>query len=298
MDMIYTEHEEATGFLAVAQAALERHESANGLMLGIGLRLVREPDAYGGRAYLATVESSRGLMVAAMMTSPYKLHKLQIHADDACEPAAVELVADGLLRGAWPVPGVLGREPEAQMFASIWCRRTGAKWRTEMRQTAYALRRVVHPCYPAGEFRAAGQEDIELVRRWARAFHQDCFGDGRPERTVATAEEKVKSNDLFLWVDRTPRSMAARGRPTPHGEAVSFVYTPPDERGKGYATAVVARASQRILDDGKDFCTLFANADNGTANCLYQRIGYEVLGNVVGLGFETPAERSGEEAPG
>ena len=294
--MIYTEHEEATGFLVVAQAALERHESENGLMLGIGLRLVRAPNAYGSRAYLATVESERGLLVAAMMTPPYKLHKLQIHVEDDSEPAAVELVIDGLLRGAWPVPGVLGREPEAEAFAAIWRRRTGAQWRTDMRQTAYTVRHVVHPRYPAGEFRAAGQEDVELVRRWGRAFHQDCFGDDLHERTMVTAEEKVKSGDLFLWVDGTPRSMAARGRPTPHGEAVSFVYAPPGERGKGYATAVVARVSQQILDDGKDFCTLFANAKNVAANRLYQRIGYEVQGKVVDLRFETPAERSGEEA--
>ncbi len=293
--MIYTEHEQATGFLAVAQAALERHESVNGLMLGIGLRLVHEPSAYGSRPYLATVEAPGGLLVAAMMTPPYKL---QIHTQGACEPAALEFVADGLLRGGWSVPGALGREPEAQMFADVWCARTGATWRTDMRQTAYVLHHVVHPSYPAGEFKAAGQEDIDLVRKWARGFHEDCFSDGRSERTVAIAEEKVKSGDLFLWVDRTPRSMAARGRPTPHGEAVTSVYTPPGERGKGYAAAAVATLSQRILDDGKEFCTLFANADNATANRLYQKVGYEALGNVVDLGFEAPAGRLAAETPG
>ena len=43
MRMVYTEHKDADSFLSVAQAALERHESANGLMLGICLRLARTP---------------------------------------------------------------------------------------------------------------------------------------------------------------------------------------------------------------------------------------------------------------
>jgi hypothetical protein len=84
--------------------------------------------------------------------------------------------------------------------------------------------------------------------------------------------------------------MAARTRPTSHGEAVGFVYTPPSERRKGYGAAVVARLSQRILDDGKEFCTLFANAANPTSNGIYQRIGYRAITCVVDLHFARRAE--------
>jgi hypothetical protein len=284
--MIYTEHNDAGAFLAVAGPALERHEAANGLMLGIGLRLVREPNAYGSRPYLATVESESGLRVAALMTPP---HKLQVFSEDDPEWAGVGLLADALRRGHWPVPGVIARQAVAQAFASIWCRRTGAACRAGMRQGVYELRQVVHPTYPAGEFRQAVADEIELVRRWARGFHEDCFGDGRQEQSLKTAEEQVKGGNLFLWVDGGPASMAARTRPTPHGQAVSYVYTPPDRRRKGYATAVVARLSQTILDDGKQFCALYTNLDDPTSNSIYRRIGYTLVADVVDTHFQEKA---------
>jgi predicted GNAT family acetyltransferase len=196
------------------------------------------------------------------------------------------LVAEALLRGGWPVPGVMAHQAVAEAFASIWRDKTGASYRTGMRQRIYELRQVVHSHYPAGEFRPAAVEEIELTRQWARGFYDDCFGDGRYERTVATAEEKIKNGTLFLWVDGVPRSMAGRTRPTPHGEAIGFVYTPPSERRKGYATAVVARLSQRILDEGKQFCTLYTDLSNPTSNSIYQQIGYTPIADVIDIDFE------------
>lgn len=281
--MVYTEHKDAESFLSVARAALERHESANALMLGICLRLAREPDAYGTQPYLATVESAAGLRLAAVMTPP---HKLQVYSEDDRDSACYEMVTDGLLRGGWPVPGVMAREAAAETFASVWCRRAGACCRKGMRQRVYELRQVAHPTYPPGQFRQAVLEDAALIRRWAHGFHDECFHDGLHERSLRLADDKLKSGGIFLWIDGVPRSMAARTRPTPHGEAVSFVFTPPEHRRKGYATAVVARLSQRILDDGKLFCTLYADLDNPTSNSIYQRIGYKAVADVVNVHFE------------
>jgi predicted GNAT family acetyltransferase len=282
-DLIYTEYRDADSFLATARAALERHEAANGLMLGLGLRLVDEPNAYGSQPYFATVESVAGLQVAALMTPPYKL---QVHAEEDREWAGVRLVADALLRGGWPVPGMLAREAVAEAFAAIWHSKTGAGSRISARQRIYELRQVMHPRYPPGEFRLAAVEDVALVRQWACGFYDDCFGGGLYEQAMRSAEEKVQNGMLYLWVDGVPRSMAARTRPTPHGEAVGFVYTPPSQRRKGSASAVVARLSQRILDDGKQFCTLYTDLANPTSNRIYQQIGYSAIADVVEFVFE------------
>ena len=284
MGRVYKEYPDADRFLARTRAALESHEAANGLMLGLALRLVHEPNAYGSRPpYYATVDSAAGLQVAALMTPPYKL---QIYAEEGYDRAGLELLVEALLRGEWPVPGVMARQAVAEAFAAIWRDRTGAGHRTGMRQRIYELRQVVPPAYPPGEFRPATMEDLDLARQWARGFYEDCFGDGNYERTVATAGEKIKNGTLFLWVDGVPRSMVGRGRPTPHGEAVSFVYTPPSERRKGYATAAVARLSQRILDEGKLFCTLYTDLSNPTSNSIYQKVGFRPVADVVEIEFE------------
>jgi hypothetical protein len=56
--------------------------------------------------------------------------------------------------------------------------------------------------------------------------------------------------------------------------SVGPVYTPPERRGRGYATACVAALSQTILDEGWAFCTLFTDLANPTSNSIYQKIGY------------------------
>jgi hypothetical protein len=81
---------------------------------------------------------------------------------------------------------------------------------------------------------------------------------------------------LYLWHDEgRPVSMAGAGGLTPHGIRVGPVYTPPDLRGRGYASNLVAGVSQAQLDAGRTFVFLFTDLGNPTANKIYQAIGYE-----------------------
>ncbi len=68
--------------------------------------------------------------------------------------------------------------------------------------------------------------------------------------------------------------MAARARPTAHGIAVNAVYTPPEWRGRGYATSSVSQLSARLLEEGYEFCVLYTDLANPTSNAIYARIGY------------------------
>ena len=68
---------------------------------------------------------------------------------------------------------------------------------------------------------------------------------------------------------------------------MGLVYTPSDLRGRGYASACVAELSQRILDSGKAFCTLFTDLANPISNSIYQRIGYRPLGDFREITFES-----------
>ena len=70
-------------------------------------------------------------------------------------------------------------------------------------------------------------------------------------------------------------SMAGFGGRTPNGVRIGPVYTPPELRGRGYASALTAALTQRLLDGGLRFCFLFTDLANPTSNSIYQRIGYE-----------------------
>src|SRR5438876_114270 len=61
---------------------------------------------------------------------------------------------------------------------------------------------------------------------------------------------------------------------TPHGARIGAVYTPPELRRRGYATALVADVSRRQLAEGKRFCFLFTDLANPISNSIYPKVGY------------------------
>jgi predicted GNAT family acetyltransferase len=57
-------------------------------------------------------------------------------------------------------------------------------------------------------------------------------------------------------------------------------------RGRGYASALVASLTERLLAGGRRFCFLFTDLSNPTSNKIYQRIGYEPVADVDEYRFE------------
>jgi predicted GNAT family acetyltransferase len=79
----------------------------------------------------------------------------------------------------------------------------------------------------------------------------------------------------FAW--RTP--LCGPGRwPRTSVVRISAVYTPPEQRGRGYASANVAALSQEALGAGAGACMLYTDAANPVSNRIYQRIGYRPVG--------------------
>ena len=109
------------------------------------------------------------------------------------------------------------------------------------------------------------------------AFVAEALPSAPPEDAAHWLERKLSSIDsgLVLWADEgTPVSFAGYGGPTPNGIRVGPVYTPPELRRRGYASALTAALTRTLLDRGRKFCFLFTDLANPTSNSIYQRIGY------------------------
>jgi len=135
-----------------------------------------------------------------------------------------------------------------------------------------------------GSARVATADDRELALRWWIAFGDEMLHEGGPgrDRAHATLDHRLSSPSagILLWEDAgEPVSIAGWGGPTPNGIRMGPVYTPPELRGHGYATALTAELSQRLLDGrlfsgGRRFCFLYTDLANPTSNAIYERIGY------------------------
>jgi predicted GNAT family acetyltransferase len=63
------------------------------------------------------------------------------------------------------------------------------------------------------------------------------------------------------------------------------VYTPPERRGRGYASACVATLSAATLDAGLR-CILYTDLGNATSNSIYRSIGYRAVAELVRYRFD------------
>jgi predicted GNAT family acetyltransferase len=263
---------DAQSFLRHTQAQLELNEAANSLMLGVSLRLVRFAQRIRTPPYLSTAEDENGLVLAAIMTPPRKL-VVYGHQGDLDE--GVRILAEDLLDRGWKVPGVRGPTEVARCVARSWADISGQRCELERQQRVYELREVKTPVPPRGRLRLATKADLELVTGWRYEFCKAVFGQADREEVRRAALRGVEDGDIYLWEDERPVCMATQRRPTTNGISVSLVYTPPERRRRGYATACVGELSRLLLASGWGYCALFAEVDNAAAIRVYQKIGYE-----------------------
>jgi len=270
-------HSTAGAFLRKAQAWLQLAEAENNLVLGVARRSRRNPAADTADSYWATIEIDGAVRGAAFRTYPHNLGLTRLPAK------AVPLLAADVRQRYSSIPGVSGPLMDATRFADTWCTQSG-KCRIELLNLRIHIlvEVAVLTNPPSGCLRPGTDADLMLATEWMSRFSDDAHATHiAPE----LGEQLLRARQLFFWDDGGPRSMAGTSRDTPNGACISAVYTPPEYRGLGYATAAVAALSQALLDSGKKFCCLYTDLANPTSNSIYRRIGYLPIQDAIDIKF-------------
>jgi predicted GNAT family acetyltransferase len=203
---------------------------------------------------------------------------------------AVDLVVDDLVGDAPDLAGVLGDKHSARRFAERWTTHTRRPHRVKTAERIFRLTSVNPPRPIGGRLRIATAGDLGLVARWFAEFAREALGeDGSMAPAVADRWLNTPGRTLYLWVDARVVSMCGAAGRTPNGIRIGAVYTPPELRGRGYASNCVAAASQAQLDTGLRYVFLFTDLANPTSNHIYRQIGYEPVCDVDEYRFEDPA---------
>jgi predicted GNAT family acetyltransferase len=235
------------------------------------MQLICHPERVKAAPCLKTVEDENGLVLAAIMTPP---HKLVVYGHQGDLDSGTRILVKELVSEGWGVPGVLGPSEVAKGVAERWVEVTKREYSLERQLRVYELKEVISPTPERGRLRLATEADIELVARWWYEFHVMIFGEANQEEAGLAARFRIGEGDIYLWENGQPVSMAMKTRPTRKGISVGLVYTPPELRRRGYATACVGELSRMLLEASWEFCALFADLSNATPNRIYQRIGY------------------------
>jgi len=259
----------ATSFLAAVEPSLLANEAENGLILGLARRLARG-GAPTTASYCALVRDERGVLLCGLGS---RAHTIVITR--ALDPAAIARLAADVHAGFPDAAEALGPEPTVATFAHALAARSSRRAILHVAQRIHAATAVTLPDPIApGALRLAREADLPIVTRFCAGFLADIGESGDPAREEA---ERIANGALHVWDDHGPVAMAATARKTPTGIAINHVYTPPEQRNHGYASACVATLTQRQLDAGNRFVCLYTDAANPTANAIYHRLGYRAL---------------------
>ncbi|WP_040815571.1 GNAT family N-acetyltransferase [Nocardia concava] len=229
-------------------------------------------------SYFASVHEGDEVIGVAMRTAGRGVWLGEV--PERAIPELVERFAELLPE----IRDVDGSESAALAFAQGWARLHGTTPRQVLAERLYRLGELRIPRAP-GAPRRATEADLELCGRWVAAMAREleAFHLGLSESALRA---RIRAGRWWLWEDDgRPVSLTAHQIPLRGWARIGPVYTPPETRAHGYASALVAHVAQVIRDLGADVC-LYTELGNPTSNKIYQAIGFEPVLDQIMYAFD------------
>ena len=187
------------------------------------------------------------------------------------QPGQAERLAQHL-RGQ-PLLGVSGHLPEVESFVATWTQAAGDQGkRLDQTLTLYDLPKPIPPKRCPGAARECKRSDLDHVHNWMKAFHRET-DPSAPAPRRATIDRGLARGSYQYWVvDQRPVCLVGIRWISATTSRIAPVYTPPNDRQRGYASALVYEVAKRAVNAGR--CTLLADQANPAANAVYQALGF------------------------
>lgn len=246
-------------FIARHMESLERDQARHNLLLGLLARVKNDPT----KARLWSLGDGTR---CALQTPPHNIVLGDLTKQD-CK-ILVTAIKDLEFKGC------IGAEETPGEFCKA-LQDSGVRMKLGMLQRIHVLRNP--PKFPValGSGRCIEEKDRRIYADWAIKFVVEANPHEKPP-THPEMEKRALDQPAFLWeADGIPVSMAARTRETKDGSNISYVYTQPEFRGKGYGGSVTALACENVFRGGKKVAFLYTDLSNPISNRVYQKIGFE-----------------------
>lgn len=182
------------------------------------------------------------------------------------------------------IPVITAEPSNAIYLAELFKKGSGFNYETKMDLMSYYCPKVNELKKVNGEMRLAKKDDLETIVDFCVGFVLDGFGKTvTRDSQLNSATRLIESKKLYVWqCNERVVSMANLAHQSPRHCRINNVYTPPMQRSKGFATALTAELSQKILNNGFT-PVLFTDLSNPISNWVYKKAGYQECGKIKEL---------------
>ncbi len=258
----FTELERFKNYL---EASLRKNEALNSILIGVLLQ-AKESTILS----LGTCCQDSKLEIAWMLT-----HDKVLMLTEGSEKA-IHLLADHFSKQHHNILRIRGAAYSVDTFIRL--SRLGVC--KSMMQNVYELDKMILQNRSPGQLRKAELSDITCLQPWIEKYIAEAKLDYVDPNVLLL--NLIGKERLYLWENnKTILSMAASAGPTFTGIRINLVFTPQAYRGKGYATSCVAALVNYLLQHGYSKCFLFADQENRTANSIYKKMGFTLMGSYL-----------------
>jgi predicted GNAT family acetyltransferase len=232
----------------------------------------REPGRYW-------VASRNGETVGVVLQSPLTFAATLT----PMQPETVGAMVAAITDAGVALPGVNGEAATAASFAGQWTERCKSAAIPFQGMRLYELNapREIGPI--RGALRNANSNDRSLIVSWVHAFQDEIH---EPNKAIEQLVDRwLPAGQIWLWDDGRPLAMAVHREPVAGVVRIAGVYTPPEIRRHGCATACV-HALSKLMREAGHRCALYTDLGNKTSNTIYRQIGYTAVAEVLRYRFE------------
>ncbi|GGF58070.1 putative acetyltransferase [Marmoricola endophyticus] len=242
----------------------------------VAQRLLDHPEVQRAQDWFAVVRDGGRVVGVAMRTAPFEPDP--VHLLPMPEEAARALAEAVSARGE-AVDAVSGDRDAVRAFAGALA--AGRSVRTVEETRLWEVRSVVVPRRVSGHLRPATRDDLAVATAWYGAFAREAAEQAGHEvmHVVEPSREemlrRIDAGVAWLWeVEGRVVHLTGINPPSFGVRRIGPVFTPAEERGRGWAAVAVAELATRTLAAGER-CCLFTDRSNPVSNGLYARLGFE-----------------------
>jgi predicted GNAT family acetyltransferase len=280
---VIRKYDSISTFLDDCGSVLMQKECENNVILGICNNFLNksiDPEQF---ILIAAIEKS-GIIISCAVTTPNKtvLATFTIQSDVAVKPLASYFNSNQI-----NLKGLSGESAVVNSFMEVY-----QKPITESTSLLlYTLKTL--QCIELvqnSELILATMQDLPVLTTWLKNFQIDAaLLPLKPDEEIqAVMEDKIKKKVIYKLIvsgDQQPVSMLAVVRETKNFAIISWVYTPPYSRSKGFASTAVYKLTELLLNTHQKYCALFADKSNPVSNKIYQNIGYQPVAEYLDINF-------------
>jgi ribosomal protein S18 acetylase RimI-like enzyme len=275
-----TRHAEPTPFLAAAEPLLAGNPAVRAFIEALTGAWQRAPDDRTRPDYAATYARD-GVHGVALCR-----HRRPMVLEGSHPEAATAFAADAPA-ALQACRAVVGEREACDAFARAWNLRFGTDHRVSMHMRHHVLTSLAPAPAAPGRYRPARRSDLAWLESASIAFARDARVDEAHQLILAGVRSRLREGAYRVWDDDGPLAFAGFGEAGASAR-IAPVYTLPERRGRGYASALVSSLAAELLAAGRPALFLFTDVGNPTSNALYARLGFRPVSDQVRLDFHAP----------